>query len=1239
MAPSSGLSEIGTLSKRVEVLVGEKKKFQSLIEGAPLGILIVQDWKPVFANPSLAKMFGYRGPGALLKLVSLDPLIAPADRPRLLEFAGDLLGGKKASKAIELQGVRRNEQLIWVEFQARPVEWGGHPALHIWANDITEQKRTEAELRESQNSAAQAHARLFDAIESLPGSFALYDSEDRFVLCNGQTRAMFPHHSHLLKPGTPYEAIIRHTVEKGLVEIPPDQIEEYVRGRAREHRRSEGVILQQWADGRRFAVYHRPTSDGGTVSVRMDVTEQNRNEEELQKSKNLLDVILDNIPSALSVVDRNLNMVAINRNFVELLGFPPELARGWRTFEDFTRYNAERGEYGPGDVETLVRERVELARKFQPHQFERVRPDGKTLEIRGNPIPDGGFITTYTDISDRKEAERQANEARERLMDAVNSISEGFVLYDSEDRLELCNSQFRNLFPEIQDLIRPGRSFEEMIRESAARGFFPEAVGDPQGWVEERIRQHRNPGPTYERPISGGRWISGREHRTKEGGIVGIWGDITERKRAEEELRANQRLLQTVFDTIPQSVFVKDRDSRYLMVNNAMAARFNLQPKDFQGAHTMDILGGSEEERKRRVENDRLVLQTGQRVDVPEFPITTPDGEKRIQHVTKLPFLDDSGNVIGVVGVADDITQRKDAEEALRVSEKTLSEGQQIAHFGSWTWEPEPERAHWSDELYRILGCEPQEFEGSFEAIVDFVHPEDKAQFSNMLMAAIRGKGPYDFEHRIVRRDGTVRYVHELAEVSHDSEGRTKQVVGTMHDITERTLAERALRESELNLRTLIFNIPVILFSFNAEGKILSMAGKGLELLNLEAGDLAGQNILALVHNHPEIEGDIRQALRGEEVTSERRYGKFVFEYRYRPVHNAQGKLLSVIGLTVDVTERKRIERQLEEERENLEKTVVERTQDLKQSLASLEDSNLKLQGANLAKSRFLSSMSHELRTPLNAIIGFSDLLRGRHFGPLNDKQAGYVEQIDNAGKHLLSLINDLLDMAKIDAGGMEVQLEAISLGAFFSSIAAMMSSQFRRKNLALAVEIEPGLTTLTADSRKVRQIMLNLLSNAVKFTPAGGRVEIRVAPGGDSEIRIAVADTGIGIEKEELESIFSEFHQAPSARREQVGGTGIGLALTRRLVELHGGTIGVESRIGQGSTFQVVLPKRGVPTGAPHEPKGDLAQSESYPSGRRILVAEDNEVNLALILDMLSVHGHATTIARNGQEAVEQAR
>ena len=135
------------------------------------------------------------------------------------------------------------------------------------------------------------------------------------------------------------------------------------------------------------------------------------------------------------------------------------------------------------------------------------------------------------------------------------------------------------------------------------------------------------------------------------------------------------------------------------------------------------------------------------------------------------------------------------------------------------------------------------------------------------------------------------------------------------------------------------------------------------------------------------------------------------------------------------------------------------------------------------------------------------------------------------------------------------------------------------------------------------------------------------------------MADTGIGIEKEELESIFSEFHQAPSARREQVGGTGIGLALTRRLVELHGGTIGVESRIGQGSTFQVILPKRGVPTSARHAPTVDLAQSESYPSGRRILVVEDNEVNLALILDMLSVHGHATTIARNGQEAVEQAR
>jgi signal transduction histidine kinase len=251
---------------------------------------------------------------------------------------------------------------------------------------------------------------------------------------------------------------------------------------------------------------------------------------------------------------------------------------------------------------------------------------------------------------------------------------------------------------------------------------------------------------------------------------------------------------------------------------------------------------------------------------------------------------------------------------------------------------------------------------------------------------------------------------------------------------------------------------------------------------------------------------------------------------------------------------------------------------ELRVSLKKVEDTNLLLEQADRAKTHFLSSMSHELRTPLNAILGFSDLLYGQHFGNLNDKQIKYVNQIDDSGKHLLSLISDLLDVSRIDAGAMELDLGNVSPSEFINATVSMMSNQFKGKKIRVKTSIEPTLPVVTADLRKCKQILINLLSNALKYTPEGGQVEIRAARGVDSQARIEVSDTGIGIEADELDKIFSEFYQADSVRDGKLGGTGIGLALTRRLVELHGGEIGVESEPGKGSTFWFTLPlKKGI--------------------------------------------------------------
>ena len=217
--------------------------------------------------------------------------------------------------------------------------------------------------------------------------------------------------------------------------------------------------------------------------------------------------------------------------------------------------------------------------------------------------------------------------------------------------------------------------------------------------------------------------------------------------------------------------------------------------------------------------------------------------------------------------------------------------------------------------------------------------------------------------------------------------------------------------------------------------------------------------------------------------------------------------------------------------------------------------------------------MSHELRTPLNGIIGFAEFLADGKPGALNPKQKEYLEDILNSGRHLLQLINDVLDLAKVEAGKMELSLEAFSLRKAIEEVCAVARPIAQKKSIRVSVDVAPQLGDVTLDQQKFKQVLYNLLSNAVKFTDDGGRVDIIARPHEEDSFKLAVADTGIGIKAEDLGRLFTEFEQLESGASRRYEGTGLGLALTRRIVELQGGTIGVESELGKGSTFTVVLP------------------------------------------------------------------
>jgi two-component system, NtrC family, sensor kinase len=268
-----------------------------------------------------------------------------------------------------------------------------------------------------------------------------------------------------------------------------------------------------------------------------------------------------------------------------------------------------------------------------------------------------------------------------------------------------------------------------------------------------------------------------------------------------------------------------------------------------------------------------------------------------------------------------------------------------------------------------------------------------------------------------------------------------------------------------------------------------------------------------------------------------------------------------------------RMATQLEESYSNLEQKVQDRTRELATALGELDDKSRELEAVSRHKSEFLANMSHELRTPLNAIIGFSEVLAEQLFGEVNEKQAEYLDDIISSGNHLLALINDILDLSKVEAGQIDVEFAPFSLREALERGVVMVREQATNDGVEVDLSVAPDIDSIRGDERRIRQVIFNLLSNAVKFTPAGGAVDVRAGQV-NGEVRVSVADTGPGIAPEDHKRIFEEFQQTETGI-EQREGTGLGLALSKRLVELHGGRIWVDSEVGSGSTFVFALPTR----------------------------------------------------------------
>ena len=586
--------------------------------------------------------------------------------------------------------------------------------------------------------------------------------------------------------------------------------------------------------------------------------------------------------------------------------------------------------------------------------------------------------------------------------------------------------------------------------------------------------------------------------------------------------------------------------------------------------------------------------------------------------------------------VARDITRRRQVEEALRKSEehlRLLVDG--VRDYAIFMLDPSGQVASWNQGAERIKGYKANEIIGRHFSC--FYPPEDlqNGKPERELQKAI-AEGHYAEEGWRIRKDGSRFWAHVVITALRDNTGKLRGFSKVTRDVTEQRRAEELLRESEQRLTLASTSGEVGVWDLDL---IADQAWRSLQHDRIFGYESLLPNWGAAVfsdHVFPEdrelVQRRLEEAFQNGHLEFECRIIRADQAMRWisekgEVVRNEQGQPIRMMGVVTDVTERKRAE---EEKRKFMDRLAA--------SNQELELRNREVERVTKLKSKFLASMSHELRTPLNAIVGFSDLLAEGTPGDLNDKQKRFVNHIKQGSAHLLQLINDILDLSKIEAGQLDLRCEDFQIKTALPEVLSTIRPLAVAKNIQIEQKMESD-QHVYADRVRFKQILYNLLSNAVKFTPKAGRIDIDCHGDGNS-VCISVTDTGVGIRAEDQAVIFEEFRQVEGPAGTTQEGTGLGLAITKRLVEQQGGGISLESEFGKGSRFTFTLPagSRGAETPLVNEPPSpSIVIGEGR--GKPLILVVDDEVTARELLASYLCPEYRIAMAESGEEAVKQAR
>jgi len=738
--------------------------------------------------------------------------------------------------------------------------------------------------------------------------------------------------------------------------------------------------------------------------------------------------------------------------------------------------------------------------------------------------------------------------------------------------------------------------------------------------------------------------------------LTGIAQDITERKQAEDTLREMQQNLTLAIQSA--NIGIWDLDLR---TNKVYYSR---EWKSQLGYEEHEISDNFLEWENHLHPDDRekVTATVNGYLNKPypnfqnEFRMRHKDGSYHWILAQASMQADENGNPIRMLGSHIDITERRQAEEALRASTRRFNAFFYNAPLQGIIYrfirDPQGEIVDWEVSEVNPLGaasvgCDADELIGK-RAIELF---------------GLEVMAPYIETSRQVAASGLPRLFETCFGESRKNYLSSVFLLGDDYyanvsvDITERRQAEDTLRRNEANLSALLSNTTDRVWAVDREYRLLVSnpvfqdGTRNSMRSPLQIGDSVLQEGLPQAVQD-EWRGYYDRALKGEvfnielpnRLTEKSRTVDYSFhpitqasdqsrimDYSFHPITQTDGTISGVVVSGRDVTVRKQAEETIRNYAGELEQRVEERT--------------MELVYANQAKDDFLANMSHELRTPLSGIFGFCELIGEGLYGPINEKQSHGIDVIKSNGAHLLNLINDILDVSKIEAGKFELRPEITAVNSICQSSLNFIMQQASKKSIRVEFPLLPDNLKIFADSRRLKQILVNLLDNAVKFTPEKGTLKLLVKTDARAgQMRFSVIDTGIGITPENLKKLFRPFVQVDNRLSRQYEGTGLGLALVKKLVELHGGSLEVQSEPGKGSSFSFVLPwAQDIQDHVNQDIPGREIQYQDKKAGGmalahgRILLAEDHESNVMAIEDFLKASGYEVFSAQNGREVLSK--